>query len=103
MLEQLALGSSYHEIGLALYITENTVKTHLASLYRKLGVERSRQRSGWPASSACSDYRVRSAQPSWPEAGALPGCAGWRRTVEPSAPMNTALKASWRQASARAV
>jgi len=29
-----------HEIGLALYITENTVKTHLASLYRKLGVER---------------------------------------------------------------
>jgi LuxR family transcriptional regulator, maltose regulon positive regulatory protein len=40
VLEQLALGSSYHEIGLALYITENTVKTHLASLYRKLGVER---------------------------------------------------------------
>jgi ATP/maltotriose-dependent transcriptional regulator MalT len=40
VLEQLALGSSYHEIGLALFITENTVKTHLASLYRKLGVER---------------------------------------------------------------
>jgi ATP/maltotriose-dependent transcriptional regulator MalT len=40
VLEQLALGSSYFEIGLALYITENTVKTHLASLYRKLGVER---------------------------------------------------------------
>jgi ATP/maltotriose-dependent transcriptional regulator MalT len=40
VLEQLALGSSYYEIGLALYITENTVKTHLASLYRKLGVER---------------------------------------------------------------
>jgi ATP/maltotriose-dependent transcriptional regulator MalT len=40
VLEQLALGSSYHEIGLALYITDNTVKTHLASLYRKLGVER---------------------------------------------------------------
>ena len=40
VLGQLALGSSYHEIGLALYITENTVKTHLASLYRKLGVER---------------------------------------------------------------
>jgi ATP/maltotriose-dependent transcriptional regulator MalT len=40
VLEQLALGSSYHEIGVALYITENTVKTHLASLYRKFGVER---------------------------------------------------------------
>lgn len=40
VLQQLALGSSYNEIGLALYITENTVKTHLASLYRKLAVER---------------------------------------------------------------
>ena len=34
------LGGADHEIGVALFITENTVKTHLASLYRKLGVER---------------------------------------------------------------
>jgi ATP/maltotriose-dependent transcriptional regulator MalT len=40
VLEQLALGGSYAEIGDALFITENTVKTHLASLYRKLGVEK---------------------------------------------------------------
>lgn len=39
-LEQLALGSSYAEIGRALFITENTVKTHLASMYRKLGVDK---------------------------------------------------------------
>ncbi len=40
VLDQLALGSSYTEIGQALYITDNTVKTHLMSLYRKLGVEK---------------------------------------------------------------
>ena len=40
VLEQLALGSSYTEIGRTLFITENTVKTHLASLYRKLAVDK---------------------------------------------------------------
>ncbi len=40
VLDQLALGSSYAEIAQSLYITENTVKTHLMSLYRKLGVEK---------------------------------------------------------------
>ena len=40
VLDQLALGSSYTEIAQALFITENTVKTHLISLYRKLGVEK---------------------------------------------------------------
>ncbi|MFF0267610.1 LuxR C-terminal-related transcriptional regulator [Kribbella sp. NPDC004536] len=40
VLEQLALGNSYAEIAQALFITENTVKTHLISLYRKLGVEK---------------------------------------------------------------
>jgi LuxR family maltose regulon positive regulatory protein len=40
VLDQLALGSSYSEIAEALFITENTVKKHLMSLYRKLGVER---------------------------------------------------------------
>ena len=40
VLVQLALGSSYAEIGTALFITENTVKTHLASIYRKLGVDK---------------------------------------------------------------
>jgi LuxR family maltose regulon positive regulatory protein len=40
VLDQLALGRSYNEIAQALFITENTVKTHLMSLYRKLGVEK---------------------------------------------------------------
>ncbi|MEU8226157.1 LuxR C-terminal-related transcriptional regulator [Kribbella sp. NPDC048915] len=40
VLDELALGSSYAEIAQTLYITENTVKTHLMSLYRKLGVDR---------------------------------------------------------------
>ncbi|WP_327640405.1 LuxR C-terminal-related transcriptional regulator [Kribbella sp. NBC_00482] len=40
VLDELALGSSYSEIAQALYITENTVKTHLISLYRKLGVDK---------------------------------------------------------------
>jgi LuxR family maltose regulon positive regulatory protein len=40
VLGQLALGSSYTEIAKDLYITENTVKTHLASLYRKLAVDK---------------------------------------------------------------
>ena len=40
VLDELALGGSYAEIGQALFITENTVKTHLAALYRKLGVDK---------------------------------------------------------------
>ena len=40
VLTQLSLGGSYGDIARALYVTENTVKTHLASIYRKFGVER---------------------------------------------------------------
>jgi ATP/maltotriose-dependent transcriptional regulator MalT len=40
VLRELALGGAYVDIARALYITENTVKTHIASLYRKLGAER---------------------------------------------------------------
>lgn len=36
-------GKSYEDIGNALFITPNTVKTHVQSLYRKLGVERASQ------------------------------------------------------------
>lgn len=36
VLERLSDGLSAHEIGLQLFITEATVKTHLASIYRKL-------------------------------------------------------------------
>lgn len=40
VLHQLALGGSYADIAGALYVTRNTVKTHLAALYHKLGVTR---------------------------------------------------------------
>ena len=40
VLRELALGGSYQDIARTLYVTENTVKTHLASLYRKLGADR---------------------------------------------------------------
>ncbi|GAA4361585.1 LuxR C-terminal-related transcriptional regulator [Angustibacter luteus] len=40
VLRELSLGGSYTDIAATLYITENTVKTHLASLYRKLGATR---------------------------------------------------------------
>jgi LuxR family maltose regulon positive regulatory protein len=40
VLRELALGGSYQDIAKTLYVTENTVKTHLAALYRKLGAER---------------------------------------------------------------
>ncbi|WP_426563736.1 LuxR C-terminal-related transcriptional regulator [Angustibacter sp. McL0619] len=40
VLRELALGGSYTDIASTLFITENTVKTHLASLYRKLGATR---------------------------------------------------------------
>jgi ATP/maltotriose-dependent transcriptional regulator MalT len=38
VLRELALGGSYTDIAHALFVTENTVKTHLSAVYRKLGV-----------------------------------------------------------------
>ncbi|MCL3861903.1 LuxR C-terminal-related transcriptional regulator [Actinotalea sp. K2] len=43
VLGHLRDGMSYEGIGHALFITPNTVKTHVRSLYRKLGVERAGQ------------------------------------------------------------
>jgi DNA-binding CsgD family transcriptional regulator len=40
VLNQLALGGAYADIARDLYVTENTVKTHIISVYRKLGVDR---------------------------------------------------------------
>lgn len=37
---EMALGGSYADIAHTLFVSENTVKTHVSSLYRKLGVER---------------------------------------------------------------
>jgi ATP/maltotriose-dependent transcriptional regulator MalT len=39
VLRALAIGGSNATVGSSLFISENTVKTHLAALYRKLGVQ----------------------------------------------------------------
>lgn len=40
VLELLAVSGSYEDIAKSLFIAENTVKTHISSIYRKLGVTR---------------------------------------------------------------
>jgi DNA-binding NarL/FixJ family response regulator len=40
VLGELARGATYADIGRALFVSENTVKTHVSSLYAKLGVSR---------------------------------------------------------------
>jgi DNA-binding CsgD family transcriptional regulator len=37
---ELARGATYADIGATLFLSENTVKTHVSSLYTKLGVSR---------------------------------------------------------------
>jgi DNA-binding CsgD family transcriptional regulator len=40
VLAELSRGRSNGAMARALFVSENTVKTHLASVYRKLGVDR---------------------------------------------------------------
>jgi LuxR family maltose regulon positive regulatory protein len=40
VLGELARGSTYADIAASLYVSENTVKTHVSSLYGKLAVSR---------------------------------------------------------------
>jgi len=40
VLGELARGSTYSDIGSNLFVSENTVKTHVSSLYSKLSVSR---------------------------------------------------------------
>jgi DNA-binding NarL/FixJ family response regulator len=40
VLHELARGATYADIAAHLYVSENTVKTHVSSLYGKLGVSR---------------------------------------------------------------
>lgn len=39
ILQQVATGASNREVARALFISESTVKTHLAHLFAKLGVD----------------------------------------------------------------
>jgi LuxR family transcriptional regulator, maltose regulon positive regulatory protein len=43
VLGELARGATYADIAATLYVSENTVKTHVSSLYGKLGVSRRRE------------------------------------------------------------
>lgn len=43
VLQELARGSTYADIGATLFVSENTVKTHVSNLYAKLGVSRRSQ------------------------------------------------------------
>jgi DNA-binding CsgD family transcriptional regulator len=47
MLLMLRLGKTNHEISAELGISENTVKTHLRSLFKKIGVSNRTQASHW--------------------------------------------------------
>jgi DNA-binding NarL/FixJ family response regulator len=40
VLRELARGRSYSAMATALFVSENTVKTHVTAVYRKLGVDR---------------------------------------------------------------
>ena len=40
VLGELARGSTYSDIAATLFVSENTVKTHISSLYAKLSVGR---------------------------------------------------------------
>ena len=40
VLHELARGSTYADIAASLFVSENTVKTHVSSLYGKLAVNR---------------------------------------------------------------
>jgi ATP/maltotriose-dependent transcriptional regulator MalT len=40
VLRELALGGEYADVAQALFVSENTVKTHIGRLYRKLGADR---------------------------------------------------------------
>ena len=43
VLAQLAVRATYREVGEVLYLSENTVKTHVSRIYRKLGVSSRRE------------------------------------------------------------
>jgi len=43
VLAELSRGATYADIAATLFVSENTVKTHISSLYSKFGVSRRRE------------------------------------------------------------
>ena len=60
LLSLLSSGMSNHELGVLLYVSENTIKTHLRSLYTKLGVRNRTQAASLAEKSILGDHRLQS-------------------------------------------
>jgi DNA-binding NarL/FixJ family response regulator len=59
ILALVAEGRTNHEVAALLWVTEQTVKFHLANVYRKLGVANRTQASSWAHANGLLDDRAR--------------------------------------------
>ncbi len=60
LLSLLSSGMTNQELGVLLYVSENTIKTHLRSLYTKLGVRNRTQAASLAEKSILGDHRLQS-------------------------------------------
>lgn len=60
ILSLLATGMTNRELGIHLYVSENTIKTHLRSLYAKLGVRNRAQAASLAGQGILGDHRRQS-------------------------------------------
>ncbi len=60
ILSLLSTGMTNRELGTSLYVSENTIKTHLRSLYAKLGVRNRAQAASLAGQGILGDHRQQS-------------------------------------------
>ena len=60
ILSLLSTGMTDRELGTSLYVSENTIKTHLRSLYAKLGVRNRAQAASLAGQGILGDHRQQS-------------------------------------------
>ena len=77
ILQRLSALSTNEEIAADLFLSPNTVKTHLKSLYRKLEVTRDPMRSDGAGHSVCAEPPDRSSSD-------VPGADAGRQSVPPA-------------------
>ncbi|OCP02553.1 MULTISPECIES: LuxR C-terminal-related transcriptional regulator [unclassified Ensifer] len=73
--ERFAAGLTYREIGEALFIAPSTVRTHLATIYGKLGVRNKIELASWVAQTAAGRIAPETAAPSRVNEPASPALA----------------------------